>query len=753
VLVSLFFIAKAFGQPIIKGKEVDFYSSGIQAVAAGGVFVSDLNENDEFCNSVTVWNCTDSFLTVDILSALDVQGPQVIPAGHTLTMTLISDRFDELSITANGAGDILVNGIRDNRDIRVPGQNIITTLIPANCTVLSEPIEIEGTVEVDFSELIEWLAANELMIDFTALTDWLAENDLNIDFSELTDWLASNELTIEGIDEIIACLQTLKDILSGELDVNITNENIDVNVDFSDLTDWLTDNEIAIDFQELLDWLDDNELTVDFSELTDWLGNNTLDVNVDFAELTDWLDDNELNVNVTNDSIKIYGSVEIIYPDDSIKAIQKVTISGADTLFRTRPTSIIKCYGASGTSTSQHINTDNKTDATFSSGGTGGTSLKWQYNQNGINADGVQDFTNDVTNCIDSGEIAYLTIIDVAGNILKFDATAWMLNSTDFIVFTGTSSANFAGKVLEAYLTCGDDATGGEAIYCGDCETGGKWHDMLTGAIVDPSSLYECNVTCETEIVSGTACLIDNPDQPVIFFFKRDCEGLVLASNYVLPDFTVVDPNDVTTDCTNDVDLIEVKECVVDANGVEWIRYALYLNGTLQSEFFVNSDDLSQSTSIGEFTTCTDGLVVADVNWDYCVDGEKVKLVTYTNNISIAYDPFTNAIIEKKPSCCICETTDTECSESIWTLYSKFQQPHPNAASYGAGFTFIGTVSSGTHPVLDISIDNWSVYQVCSEKTPTPNPDDNLHEWINSSDLSTVTFTSPQPNLSPTCCQ
>ncbi len=146
-LLIFFFTFPLNAQQILKGKEVDFYTSGIQTLSTGGTFVSDLMENDEFCNSVTVWNCTDGPLSVEILSALDVVGFQTVPSSHSLTMTLTSDRFDELTITSQGSGDILVNGIRDNRDIRVPGQNIITTLLAANCDYLEDEPEPEPIID------------------------------------------------------------------------------------------------------------------------------------------------------------------------------------------------------------------------------------------------------------------------------------------------------------------------------------------------------------------------------------------------------------------------------------------------------------------------------------------------------------------------------------------------------------------------------------------------------------------------------
>ena len=105
---------------------------------------------------------------------------------------------------------------------------------------------------------------------------------------------------------------------------------------------------------------------------------------------------------------------------------------------------------------------------------------------------------------------------------------------------------------------------------------------------------------------------------------------------------------------------------------------------------------------------------VAGVNWDYCVDGSKVKLVTWDDNTTSVHDPVTDSIVVGDLGCCDCE--ETNCAETIWTIYSKLPNPHPDFT----GITFIGNIDSGTHPITNDVINGWNVFQTCSETVPLP---------------------------------
>ena len=74
---------------------------------------------------------------------------------------------------------------------------------------------------------------------------------------------------------------------------------------------------------------------------------------------------------------------------------------------------------------------------------------------------------------------------------------------------------------------------------------------------------------------------------------------------------------------------------------------------------------------------------------------------------------------------------NTAPSLQVWTLLSKLGDPHPDAASYGASFTYIGDNVAGTHPsgsYAGNSINGWIVYSVLSITQPVD--DSNGHYWI-----------------------
>ena len=76
-----------------------------------------------------------------------------------------------------------------------------------------------------------------------------------------------------------------------------------------------------------------------------------------------------------------------------------------------------------------------------------------------------------------------------------------------------------------------------------------------------------------------------------------------------------------------------------------------------------------------------------------------------------------------------------ESSGVAWTLFSKFEPTHPDAASYPDSFTHIGDLltsqtGNSTHPVTGDSIDGWSVYGACFDEGVTPATDSNGHDWV-----------------------
>lgn len=102
---------------------------------------------------------------------------------------------------------------------------------------------------------------------------------------------------------------------------------------------------------------------------------------------------------------------------------------------------------------------------------------------------------------------------------------------------------------------------------------------------------------------------------------------------------------------------------------------------------------------------------------------------------------------------------DDDCDETTFTLFSKFGNPHPQAANY-PGMVHIGSLVSGpdgesTHPggaLAGIDINGWNVFAICA--TELPDDDQNLHYWIEgepSSFIDSLTY-EDGPNADPNCC-
>ena len=146
----LCFALFASGQQILKGNEGNITTSCDVDVVAGQAVTEDFLDRDEFVNSVSIVNCTDGVVTVDIKLSSGKTGQQCIPPCNTLNMDLASSRFDEVTATSTGAGMILINGLRDNRDAKLSygiGE-IDTEIVAANCPgKAQEAVVIESSCE------------------------------------------------------------------------------------------------------------------------------------------------------------------------------------------------------------------------------------------------------------------------------------------------------------------------------------------------------------------------------------------------------------------------------------------------------------------------------------------------------------------------------------------------------------------------------------------------------------------------------
>jgi len=66
---------------------------------------------------------------------------------------------------------------------------------------------------------------------------------------------------------------------------------------------------------------------------------------------------------------------------------------------------------------------------------------------------------------------------------------------------------------------------------------------------------------------------------------------------------------------------------------------------------------IDEMDNYGKFGQCGAN-EIADVNWDYCVNGKKVKLITYLDGSTSIIDPSNNSSINGVLGCCDCEAVD-----------------------------------------------------------------------------------------------
>jgi len=134
-------------------------------------------------------------------------------------------------------------------------------------------------------------------------------------------------------------------------------------------------------------------------------------------------------------------------------------------------------------------------------------------------------------------------------------------------------------------------------------------------------------------------------------------------------------------------------------------------NGTYIDKFFIPSGD----TGLTEVALAADQIF----NFGNCPDCKKEIFATH--------DRFYRSTISNL---------------QVWTLLSKYNDPHPDANLYGPTFTYIGDNVTGTHPSGPYSgngINGWMVYSVLS--TTQPIDDSNGHYWILGQPDSFGTFT------------
>lgn len=106
------------------------------------------------------------------------------------------------------------------------------------------------------------------------------------------------------------------------------------------------------------------------------------------------------------------------------------------------------------------------------------------------------------------------------------------------------------------------------------------------------------------------------------------------------------------------------------------------------------------------------------------------------------------------------DSAEPTAETTLWTLFSKFPNPHQEEANY-PGMVFIGSLETGptgnsTHPAgpqAGISINGWNVYAVCAASQPAD--DGNDHYWIAGDPADFAAnlqyLAGSTPNASPVC--
>ncbi len=273
--------------------------------------------------------------------------------------------------------------------------------------------------------------------------------------------------------------------------------------------------------------------------------------------------------------------------------------------------------------------------------------------------------------------------------------------------------ASHVGRVLDLIVFYGEEI---EYEVCGACGEDGQWYYYDTKEPVAEQDMPICTRPCGFTFPSLTA-----PSCSFTYFDGCDQNNIINGSPKAII-IQYVDCGD--GEIVNAIFEVDNDGALIDYTPVE-VGGEINIddcNGGVIEEPEPQPLEINQRTAV-------------------CIDCVPHWIVDYSDG---TIDTIQETVLD---DWCMCSTCDSDCEETIWTLYSKLSAPHPQFANA----TVIGVVDSGTHPVSNFAIDGWTVYQLCSIDTPTPNPDSNGHEWINSSDLSTVTITNPNP--SPNCCQ
>ena len=316
-----------------------------------------------------------------------------------------------------------------------------------------------------------------------------------------------------------------------------------------------------------------------------------------------------------------------------------------------QPVGVCKCYGDDSASSAEYINPDNNTDISFSHNS---TTIKWETN----GSDGADAFTLAIVACINSGNVANISLVGANGVNTTFAADAIVSNGngdgTGNYAFTGVGPGSFSDKLSEAYLACGDEAGLSEACKYENCETGEViWKDVYTDAILTAEqieTLKDCEITlpedCEettTEIVLCAAEAVTDPDagaiaigDQILYITKVDCENVIVSSKaYLLPSGAEVTGTILTDVCDPQPDVETIRECIKDVNGVQWTQLNIIdpTDGTIIASLFYDASQ-TLGTPTGEpstWTSCECKSFQLVSYWDLNVEDAESNPIAITN--------------------------------------------------------------------------------------------------------------------------
>ena len=193
------------------------------------------------------------------------------------------------------------------------------------------------------------------------------------------------------------------------------------------------------------------------------------------------------------------------------------------------------------------------------------------------------------------------------------------------------------------------------------------------------------------------------------------------------------------------------------------VRYEYTTDGLSQAIAGFNMDLTPYLGSLATLQTCAGAQARYDAEvQEYCVNGkDTLQIVVFdkqsSSTVPVATswtDVLGNVVAAPTPAdqvslgaCavvspeneleygCLKEVT-TNTGTQVYTLISKHGDGsglpvnnHPDAASYGATFTYIGQVTSGVHPDGVVgSVNGWYVYAVAASALPAV--DSNGHQWL-----------------------